>query len=138
MEYIYNMKLFYFNPNNFSPLLIIVAKLDSNDKVEKLEAYTHEIFQILMDENEANESSIIIFSIIKDHEKSTMNMILPCVKSNMDYVKKCEEDVSLVNKIIVQTLMKNNTKFYFEILENKILIHMKEINLGELKQFYLV
>ena len=137
MEYIYNMKLFYFNPNNFSPLLIIVAKLDSNDKVEKLEAYTHEIFQILMDENEANESSIIIFSIIKDHEKSTMNMILPCVKSNMDYVKKCEEDVSLVNKIIVQTLMKNNTKFYFEILENKILIHMKEINLGELKQFYL-
>jgi hypothetical protein len=131
------MKLFYFNPNNFSPLLIIVAKLDSNDKVEKLEAYTHEIFQILMDENEANESSIIIFSIIKDHEKSTMNMILPCVKSNMDYVKKCEEDVSLVNKIIVQTLMKNNTKFYFEILENKILIHMKEINLGELKQFYL-
>jgi hypothetical protein len=64
-------------------------------------------------------------------------MILPSTKSNMDYVKKYEEDVQLVNKIIVQTLMKNNTKFYFEILENKILIHMKELNLGELTQFYL-
>jgi hypothetical protein len=131
------MKLFYFNPKNFSPILVVVAKLDSTEKVEKLEAYTHEIFQILMDENEATESSIIIFSIIKDHEKSTINMILPSTKSNMDYVKKYEEDVQLVNKIIVQTLMKNNTKFYFEILENKILIHMKELNLGELTQFYL-
>lgn len=131
------MKLFYFNPKNFSPLLVVVAKLDSNEMVEKLEAYTHEIFQILMDENEATESSIIIFSVIKDHEKSTINMILPSTKSNMEYVKKYEEDVQLVNKIIVQTLMKNNTKFYFEILENKILIHMKELNLGELTQFYL-
>lgn len=131
------MKLFYFNPKRFSPLLIIVAKLDSNESVEKLEAYTSEIFQILIDEKEANETNIIIFSIIKDHDKMTMNMILPSTKSNMDFVKKCEEDVQLVNKIIVHTLMKNNTKFYFEILENKILMHMKEINLGNLAKFYL-
>lgn len=131
------MKLFYFNPKRFSPLLIIVAKLDSNESVEKLEAYSSEIFQILIDEKEADETNIIIFSVIKDHEKMTMNMILPSTKSNMEFVKKCEEDVQLVNKIIVQTLMKNNTKFYFEILENKILMHMKEINLGNLAKFYL-
>ena len=131
------MKLFYFNPKRFSPLLIIVAKLDSNESVEKLEAYSSEIFQILIDEKEADETNIIIFSVIKDHEKMTMNMILPSTKSNMEFVKKCEEDVQLVNKIIVQTLMKNNTKFYFEILENKILMHMKEINIGNLAKFYL-
>ena len=131
------MKLFYFNPKRFSPLLIIVAKLDSNESVEKLEAYSSEIFQILIDEKEADETNIIIFSVIKDHEKMTMNMILPSTKSNMEFVKKCEEDVQLVNKIIVQTLMKNNTKFYFEILENKILMHMKELNLGNLAKYYL-
>ena len=131
------MKLFYFKPNQFKPILIIVAKLDNEESVEKLEAYTHEIFQILMDEKEADETNIIVFSVIKDHEKSTMNLILPSTKSNMNLVAKLENDTQLVNKIIVQTLMKSNTELYFEFKEDRILIHNQKLNLGQLTKYYL-
>lgn len=131
------MKLFYFKPNQFKPILIIVAKLDNEESVEKLEAYTHEIFQILMDEKEADETNIIVFSVIKDHEKSTMNLILPSTKSNMNLVTKLEGDTQLVNKIIVQTLLKSNTELYFEFKEDRILIHSEKLNLGDFTKFYL-
>jgi|LauGreDrversion4_2_1035121.scaffolds.fasta_scaffold121312_3 hypothetical protein len=131
------MKLFYFKPNQFKPILIIVAKLDNEESVEKLEAYTHEIFQILMDEKEADETNIIVFSVIKDHEKSTMNLILPSTKSNMNLVTKLENDTQLVNKIIVQTLMKSNTELYFEFKEDRILIHNQKLNLEQLTKYYL-
>ena len=131
------MKLFYFKPNQFKPILIIVAKLDNEDSVGKLEAYTHEIFQILMDEKQADESNILVFSVIKDHEKSTINLILPSIKSNMKLVAKLESDTQLVNKIIVQTLMKSNTELYFEFKESKILIHSNKLNLESLTKFYL-
>jgi hypothetical protein len=131
------MKLFYFKPNQFKPILIIVAKLDNEESVEKLEAYTHEIFQILMDEKEADETNIIVFSVIKDHEKSTMNLILPSTKSNMNLVAKLENDTQLVNKIIVQTLMKSNTELYFEFKEDRILIHNQKLNLEQLTKYYL-
>lgn len=131
------MKLYYFKPNQFKPILIIVAKLDNEESMEKLEAYTHEIFQILIDEKEADETNIIVFSVIKDHEKSTINLILPSTKSNMNLVTKLENDTQLVNKIIVQTLMKSNTELYFELKEDRILIHSVKLNLEQLTKFYL-
>ena len=131
------MKLFYFKPDQFKPILIIVAKLDNKESMEKLEAYTHEIFQILIDEEEADETNIIIFSVIKDHEKSTINLIQPSIKSNMDLVTNLENDTQLVNKIIVQTLMKSNTELYFEFKEDRILIHSYKLNLEDLTKFYL-
>ena len=131
------MKLYYFNPDQFKPILIIVAKLDNEESMGKLEAYTYEIFQILMDEKQADETNIVVFSVIKDHEKSTINLILPSIKSNMNLVTKLENDTQLVNKIIVQTLMKSNTELYFELKENKILIHSDKLNLGDLTKFYL-
>jgi hypothetical protein len=131
------MKLYYFKPSQFKPILIIVAKLDSEESMGKLEAYTHEIFQILMDEKEADETNIIVFSVIKDHEKSTINLILPSIKSNMNLVTKLENDTQLVNKIIVQTLMKSNTELYFELKENKILIHSVKLNLEQFTKYYL-
>jgi len=131
------MKLYYFNPKQFKPILIIVAKLDNEESMEKLEAYTNEIFQILIDEQEADETNIIVFSVIKDHEKSTINLILPSIKSNMNLVTKLEDDTQLVNKIIVQTLMKSNTKLYFELREDRILIHSDNLNLEQLTKYYL-
>jgi len=131
------MNLFYFKPYQFKPILIIVAKLDTEESVEKLEVYTHEIFQILIDEKEADESNIIIFSVIKDHEKSTLNLILPSIKSNINLVTKLENDTQLVNKIIVRTLMKSNTRLYFELKEDRILIHSNKLNLEQLIKYYL-
>jgi hypothetical protein len=131
------MNLFYFKPYQFKPILIIVAKLDTEESVKKLEAYTHEIFQILIDEKEADESNIIIFSVIKDHEKSTLNLILPSIKSNINLVTKLENDTQLVNKIIVRTLMKSNTRLYFELKEDRILIHSNKLNLEQLIKYYL-
>ena len=131
------MKLYYFKPDQFKPILIIVTKLDNEESMEKLEAYTHEIFQILIDEKEADETNIVVFSVIKDHEKSIINLILPSIKSNMNFVTKLENDTQLVNKIIVQTLIKSNTKLYFELKEDRILIHSDKLSLGDLTKFYL-
>jgi len=131
------MKLYYFNPSQFKPILIIVAKLDNEESMEKLEAYTTEIFQILMDEKEADETNILVFSVIKDHDKSTINLILPSTQSNVNLVNKLEKDTQLVNKIIVQTLMKNDTSLYFDLRDDKILIHSDKLNLSQLTKFYL-
>lgn len=85
------MKLYYFNPSQFKPILIIVAKLDNEESMEKLEAYTTEIFQILMDEKEADETNILVFSVIKIINKSTINLILPSTQSNVNLVNKLEK-----------------------------------------------
>ena len=51
------MKLFFFKPKRFSPLLIIVAKISSKDELEKIEAMSSEIFHILMDNADATEDA---------------------------------------------------------------------------------
>jgi hypothetical protein len=77
------MKLFFYKPKQFSPIIFLIVKISSNDELEKIEAWTHELFQILIEQKEATEENILVFSIIKDHEKSTINLILPSTKSNL-------------------------------------------------------
>ena len=132
------MKLFFFKPNFFSPLLIIISKISSNDEYEKIEAMTNEIFHILMENNDANENNILIFSFIKDYNKSTLNLILPSTKSPKILTNRCHIDTKFMNSVIIETLNNTNTEYYFEITNNKILIHMININLMALSDFYKI
>lgn len=132
------MKLFYYKPKQFSPILFIIVKISNKDEMEKLEAWTNEIFKILIDEGEANEENILIFSVIKDHEKVTENLILPSTKSSPKLTERCHKETKFVNSLVVETLRKSDTEFYIELLPDKVLIHQMKLNLMALSKFYSV
>ncbi len=130
------MKLFFYKPVQFSPLIFIICKLSNKEELEKLEAWTSEIFQILIEENEATNENILIFSIIKDFEKSTVNLVMASTKSSPTLTNRCYKDKVFLNAVIVEILKKSNSKFYIELTNGKVLIHQKELNLSSLSQFY--
>lgn len=132
------MKLFFFKPEAFKPLIFLITKLSSDSEFEKLEAWTHELFQILIDMKEANHENILIFSAIKDHNKKTINLILPSTKSSQTLTERCHKNTHFINAVIIETLKKSDSEFYIEIPENneKVLIHPIKLNLMSLSEYY--
>lgn len=131
------MNLFFFKSNKFYPLLFIIAKLSSNEEFEYLEKYTNDIFQILINKKEATEENILIFSIIKDYNKSTINLILPAIKSNVTLSERCFNDTKFVNSIIIEILKKMETEFYFELNnDDTVIIYLIKVNLMGLIKYY--
>lgn len=130
------MKLFFYKSNIFDPLLLIICKISLSEEYDKIVQLSDEIFHILIDNEYATDKNILVFSIIKDYEKSTINLILPSVSSNQILVDKCHLDSTFMNMIVVEILRKSDTEFYFEILENKIQMHMMSLNLMSLANFY--
>jgi len=132
------MKLFFFKPKRFSPLLIIVAKISSKDELEKIEAMSSEIFHILMDNADATEENILVFSIIKDYDKSTTNLILPSTKSSQTLTNRCHVDTKFMNAVVIETLKNTDTEYYLELTDAKIFMHLTHLNLMALSNFYSV
>ena len=132
------MKLFFYKPKCFDPIILLIIKITSDDELEKVEGWAHELFQILMDEKKASEENILILSIIKDHEKATVNLIVPSTKSNQSLVNRCHADTNFVNAIVVETLNKSDTEFYIEIGESKVYIHSDNLNLMSYSKYYKV
>ena len=130
------MYLFIYKPNHLNPILFIITKLSDPEELEKLHTLTDEIFLILMDEKIASDESILVFSIINDYDQKTENLILPSIKSNNDLVNKYCNETNNVNKTIVDILENNDTEFYLEINNDKILLHMKHININGYAKFY--
>lgn len=130
------MKLFYFRPKKYEPLQILVSKIENEKELRKLEELTTEIFQYLYDQKEASSKSILIFSVIKDYDHSTENLILPSTNSSPELVQRCHENIALLNGLIVETLAKTECEYYFELKDNKILQHTINLNLGSLGQYY--
>jgi hypothetical protein len=130
------MKLFFYNPKQFSPIILLVVKISTNDELEKLEAMAHELFLILMEQKVATEENILVISIIKDHTKATINLIIPSTKSNDNLVNRCHTNTNFINAIVIETLIKSDTEFYIELCESKIYIHPIHLNLMALSKFY--
>jgi len=131
------MKLFFYKPKKFSPILFIITKLSNKDEMEKLEAWTNEIFFMLIEQGEATQENILIFSVIKDFDKLTENLILPSTKSSPTLTDRCHKETKFVNSLVVETLRNSDTEFYIELTTYKILIHQVKINLMSLSKFYL-
>ena len=132
------MKLFFFKPKEFSPLLFIITQLSTKESTKKLESMAHEIFQVLIEQNMANDTNILIFSIIKDYEKSTANLILPAIKSNNKLVDRCHNNTNFVNSVVVQTLTNFFSEFCLEIIDDDIIIHPEKLNINTLIPYYKV
>ena len=84
------------------------------------------------------EENILIFSVIKDYDKSTENLILPSTKSNQKLTERCYKETKFVNNLVVETLRKSDTEFYIEFLPDKILIHPVKLNLMSLSKYYKI
>lgn len=130
------MNLFYFNYNKYNPFIFIIVKIDNETEMELIEAWANELFQILIDENKATLHNILIFSIIKNYEEQTINLILPSTKSNNKLVTECENNTELLNKAIVDTLLHIDSEFYFEITNNKIKMHLIHVGLPSFAEYY--
>lgn len=132
------MKLFFYKPKPFEPLLILVCKISTNEELEKIEAWAHELFQILIDQKEATDKNILVLSIIKDHQKTTLNLIVPSINSSPTLIDRCHNNTSFLNAVIIETLVKTDTEFYIEFLPDKILIHPVKLNLMSLSKYYKI
>jgi hypothetical protein len=132
------MKLFYYKPKQFNPLLFLIIKISEKCEMEKLEARVNELFQILIEHGNANQENILIFSIIKDYDKSTENLILPSTKSSPKLTERCHKETKFVNNLVVETLRNSDTDFYIELLPEKVLIHEVKLNLITFSKFYSV
>lgn len=134
------MELFYYNKNITKPIIFILVKIVSNEDEIFLEEHTQTIFKILIDNNLASESDILIFNLIKEYEEKIINWILPSTKSNLEIVKKIETNTALVNNIIYQTIINSSCSNLLELNMNtdslKITIKECDINLSFLSNLF--
>jgi len=131
------MNIFIYKPKIYNPIIIALVKISSEQELNLLLSLTNELFQILIDNNEATTENILIFSIIKDHLNKTSNLILPSTKSDLKLVNKCENTLFIIS-IISNTLLNSDTKFYIDLKNDKIFLHYKKLNLGIYSKFYLI
>jgi hypothetical protein len=132
------MRLFYYKPKPFYPLIFAICKLETQEETDKVELLSHDIFELLIEYGKATEDNILVFSIIKDYNKKTENMILPSTKSNKQLLERCYSNIKFLNAVIVKTLKNNDTEFYLEFTDTKILIHSIKINLMSLANYYRI
>ena len=130
------MRLFVYRPLEFSPLIFIISKINDNEMLEKFEASTNDVFQILIDEKFATDTNILIFSAIKDYDKTTQNYVLPSTKSNNNITEKCYNNTKFLNVLIKQTLINFPTSFYLDFDNDTVLYHQECLQLGDLSFFY--
>jgi hypothetical protein len=132
------MKLFYYKPTQFNPIIFLITKISNKDEMKKIEDWANKLFQILIEHGNANDQSIIIFSVIKDYNKTTENLILPSTNSNQKLTERCHKEMKFVNDLVVKTLTNYDTEFYIEVLLDKVLIHEDKLNLMAFSKFYLL
>lgn len=132
------MNFFYFKPKSFAPIQVVIIKVSSNDEYEMVESFSNEIFQILYDNKDVDSSTILLISVIKDYDKSIKNLVIPSTKSNERLTDRCHQAVDFTNSIIVETIKNNDTEYFIEVKNDKILIHQKRINLMSLIGFYKI
>lgn len=130
------MKLFYYKPEQFNPIIFLITKISKKDEMKELEDWVNKLFQILIEHGNANDQSILIFSVIKDYNKTTENLILPSTKSNKKLTERCHKELKFVNDLVVKTLINSDTEFYIELLLDKVLIHENKLNLMAFSKFY--
>jgi hypothetical protein len=132
------MKLFYYKPNQFNPIIFLITKISNKNEMKKLESWTNKLFQVLIDHGNANKKNILIFSVIKDYDKSTENLILPSTESSPKLTERCHKETKFVNGLVVEILKKSDTDFYIELISDKVLIHDVKLNLMAFTKYYSV
>lgn len=135
-----NIDLFYFNQINTKPFIFLITKIQNSYEEKLLEEYNQNIFKILIDNKLSEDSDILVFNIIKEHESKIINWIVPSINSNKDVVKEIENNTQLLNYIITSVLNNINCNTIINLNEKneELDIHIKDcnMNLSFITEFY--
>jgi len=130
------LKLFFYKPKEFEPIIFVISMIDKPELYYELELLTHDIFHQLISMNYADDTNIIIFSIIKNYTESTINLILPSINSNQEIIIQLEEYTQNTNNMIVKILDNHMSDFNLEFTDTEIIVDKYESDLKVLSSYY--
>jgi hypothetical protein len=136
MEQSKNIDLYYFNLKEIKPIIFIITRISNILDENILEENSNFLFNSLIENNFAEESDILIFNLIKEHQGKIINWILPSKKSNKNILDKIENNKDLINGIITSTLKNSNCKTIISLSKDELKIKDCDIDLGMFSKIY--
>jgi hypothetical protein len=136
MEQSKNIDLYYFNLKEIKPIIFIITRISNILDESILEENSNFLFNSLIENNFAEESDILIFNLIKEHQGKIINWILPSKKSNKNILDKIENNKDLINGIITTTLKNSNCKTIISLSKDELKIKDCDIDLGMFSKIY--
>lgn len=129
------MYLYYFNPSFINPIKILIVRIINDNEYNYLVENTTEIFQLLIDDNLANQDDILVFSLIKEHIYKIENIILPFSNANLNYVDQYD-DHNKLNNLIIEILNNTNCLIFFDLENDELKKNIINYNLSFLIDKY--
>ena len=136
MEQSKNIDLYYFNLKEIKPIIFIITRISNILDENILEENSNFLFNSLIENKFAEETDILIFNLIKEHQGKIINWILPSKKSNKNVVDKIENNKDLINGIITTTLKNSNCKTLISLSKNELKIKDCDIDLAMFSEIY--
>ena len=136
MEQSKNLDLYYFNLKEIKPIIFIITRISNILDENILEENSNFLFNSLIENKFAEETDILIFNLIKEHQGKIINWILPSKKSNKNVVDKIENNKDLINGIITTTLKNSNCKTIISLSSNELKIKDCDIDLAMFSEIY--
>ena len=136
MEQSKNLDLYYFNLKEIKPIIFIITRISNILDENILEENSNFLFNSLIENKFADESDILIFNLIKEHQGKIINWILPSKKSNKNILDKIENNKDLINGIITTTLKNSNCKTIISLSSNELKIKDCDIDLAMFSEIY--
>ena len=129
MEQSKNIDLYYFNLKEIKPIIFIITRISNILDENILEENTNFLFNSLIENKFAEETDILIFNLIKEHQGKIINWILPSKKSNKNLLETIENNRDIINNIITTTLKNSNCNTLISISKDELKIKDCDIDL---------
>jgi len=136
MEQSKNLDLYYFNLREIKPIIFVITRINDEKQEKMLDENSSYLFETLINNNFADETDILIFNLIKEHQGKIINWILPSKKSNKQILEKIENNKDIINNIITTTLSKSNCNTIISISKNELKIKDCDLDLQMFSEIY--
>jgi len=136
MEQSKNLDLYYFNLREIKPIIFVITRINDETQEKMLDENSSYLFETLINNNFADETDILIFNLIKEHQGKIINWILPSKKSNKQILEKIENNKDIINNIITTTLSKSNCNTIISISKNELKIKDCDLDLQMFSEIY--
>ena len=131
-----SLDLYYFNLREIKPIIFIITRISSEEDEQLLQDNTSILFETLIENKFAEETNILIFNLIKEHQGKIINWILPSKKSNKQILEKIENNKDIINNIITTTLKKSNCNTIISISKDELKIKDCDLDLAMFSEIY--
>jgi hypothetical protein len=117
-------------------IIFLISRISSYQEQIEIEEKKDDFFRLLIENNLAETDSIIIFSLIRDYNESTINLILPSTNSNEKVINKLVDNTLETNNLISETIINNESTIKLVFENNEILLFYETNILNEFIYFY--